>query len=135
MWVGAALTGIGVISTFFQRDAIRDAIRDSDDSLTADELDTAVNVGITISVVIGLIGIGLWLWMAQTNGQGKPWARTVATVLGGLNVLSALFNVAGGQMTAVSAIFTAISLALAVSILILLYRPDANRFYDAHTAR
>ncbi len=140
MWVGAALAAFGLISVFFQTDAIRDAIEDADSSndLTADEIDTVVNVSIAAAVIFGLIGVGLWAWMAVMNGQGKSWARVVATVLGGLNVLFTLLGFAGATgegATALSTVLSLIGLALAVAILILLYRPESNRFYEARAPR
>jgi hypothetical protein len=36
---------------------------------------------ITAWIVVGLIGIALWLWMARANGQGRNWARVLSTVL------------------------------------------------------
>jgi hypothetical protein len=35
-------------------------------------------------IVAGLVPIALWLWMAQANGQGRNWARSLFTVLFGL---------------------------------------------------
>ncbi|MGH9213542.1 MAG: hypothetical protein ACRD2C_23135 [Acidimicrobiales bacterium] len=135
MYIGAALSILGIIVTFIQRDEIRDQIRDSDETLTADELDTAVAVGLTFVVVTGLIGVGLWLWMASANGKGKSWARVVATVLGGLNIVFTLLGVALGQTTPLSAVASVVGVALAVAILVLLYRPDSNRYYDAMAPR
>ena len=36
---------------------------------------------ITVWIVLGLIGVSLWLWMARANGQGRNWARILSTVL------------------------------------------------------
>lgn len=136
MQVGAVLSVVGILFSFLQRDEIRDQIaEDADPPMTSDELDTAVAAGLGFAVVIGLIGVAVWLWMAHTNGQGKTWARTTATVLGGLNVLFTLVGVAMGQATALSLAASVVGLALAVTILILLYRPDANRFYDVMSGR
>src|SRR5690606_39263381 len=52
MFVGAALSAVGVLLTFTQTDAIREAIEDSDSSLSESEVDTAVNFGIGFTVVI-----------------------------------------------------------------------------------
>lgn len=135
MQVGAALSVLSILFTLVQRDEIRDMIEDENPSFTTDEVDTAVSVGITLSIVGALIAAGLWLWMANSNAKGKTWARTTATVLGGINVLFTLINLAGGQLTGLGAVFTVVSLALAVTILVLLYRPDSNRFYDMMSGR
>jgi hypothetical protein len=47
-------------------------------SLTAPQMRTLV---ITVWIVVGLVVMALWLWMAQANGQGRNWARIVSTVL------------------------------------------------------
>jgi hypothetical protein len=130
MWLGAALSLLGVLLTFTQTDAIRDAIEDSDSSLTASEVDTAVTATVGFVAVIGLVGVGLWLWMASANGKGQSWARIVATVLGGLNVASTLFSVFGSGSTAVTNVFALIGIVLAVVILVLLWRPDSSRYYE-----
>jgi hypothetical protein len=130
MWVGAALGLIGLLTTVTRTDAIRDAVEDSDSSLSESEIDTAVGVGIAFAVVVGLVGVGLWLWMAWANGQGKSWARVVATVFGGLNAAFTLLGFTRPEATAVSNLVALVGLALAVVILVLLYRPDASRYYD-----
>jgi hypothetical protein len=130
MWVGAALSALGVLLTFTQTDAIRDAVEDSDQTLTQSEIDTAVNIGIGVAVVSGLVAVGLWIWMAVANGQGKSWARVVATVFGALNVVGALFSLAGPGATTLSLLLSLVSLVLAAVILFLLYRPDSSRYYE-----
>lgn len=130
MYVGAALSLLGVLLTFTQTDAIRDAVEDSDDTLTASEIDTLVNVSIASAVIAGLVGVGLWVWMAVKNGQGRSWARVVATVLGALNIVFTLFSLAGGTATPLTLVSSVVSLVLAAVILYLLYRPDSTRFYD-----
>ena len=36
---------------------------------------------ITLWIAFGLVMIGLWLWMARANGQGRNWARILSTAL------------------------------------------------------
>ena len=130
MYLGAVLSLVGLVTIPFQTDAVRDALEDSDSSLTASEVDTAVNATVAMFVVFGLIGVGLWIWMAVKNGQGLSWARVVATVLGGLNILSVLAGLVQGNTTGVSIVVNVVSLVLAAVILWLLYRPESSRFYD-----
>jgi len=132
MYLGAVLSVLGALSIFLQVDAIRDQIEEDDPSLTGDEVDTAVAIFVVAFVVIGLISVGLWLWMAYTNGRGQSWARVVATVLGGLSIVSAL----GGLVTGsggVGIVFSVLSVVLAAVILFLLYRPESSRFYAARS--
>jgi hypothetical protein len=53
-------------------------------SLTAPQMRPVI---ITVWIVLSLIGIALWLWMARANGQGRNWARILSTVLFGLATL------------------------------------------------
>jgi hypothetical protein len=133
MWVGAAISAIGIVVAFFQRDELRDQLREADSTLTASELDTAVSVGLTFVGIIGVISIALWIWMATTNGQGRSWARTVATVLGGLNVVFTALGFLGDQLTPLNVAFSILGIALAVTILVLLYRPESNQYFEYKT--
>lgn len=135
MYVGAALSAIGVLLTLLGGDAIRDAIEESNGvsgpALTQDQIDAAVSLTIAFTSVIGLGAVGLWLWMASANKKGRSWARTVATVLGGLNILLSLGTLALASSTTVTTLINLVSLALAVGILWLLYRPESTRYYAA----
>jgi hypothetical protein len=133
MWAGAGLTVLGILTTFLQTDAIRDRIEDNDSSLSKSDVDAAMRGTIVLIVVIGAISVGLWLWMASANGKGLSWARVVATVLGVLNVVFTLLGAAMGNQTPVALLFNLISVVLAVTILVLLYRPDSNAWYAAHS--
>ncbi len=79
--------------------------------------------------------VGLWLWMAWKNGQGRGWARIVATVLGGLNVVMTLFSVASGNATALAMVLGLVNLVLAVAILVLLWKKESSAFYAARSGR
>jgi hypothetical protein len=135
MLVGAVLTALGIVATLLQIDSIRDTIADSDSSLTESELDAAVATAVAFGVVVGAIGVGLWLWMRSANGQGKSWARIVATILGLLNIVFTLFGVAGDGTTGISIVLSIIGLVLAAAILYLLWRPESTRYYEAMSGR
>lgn len=129
MWVGALLTGIGVLITLLQIDAIRDQVEEDDPGLSSGEVDSAVAGFVAVSVVAGIIAIGLWLWMARANGQGLRWARGVATGLGAVNVLFTVFGLATGPGTGLSTLFALVGITLAVVILVQLYRPESSAYY------
>ena len=42
---------------------------------------------IMVDIVLSLVPIALWLWMARANGRGRTWARILSTVLLGLATL------------------------------------------------
>ena len=92
MYAGAALSLIELIVGLATAGSLRTAIHNASPDLTPAQLHTAEVAGVATIVVLGLIGIALWLWMAWANRGGRNWARIVATVLFGLNTL-ALLNV------------------------------------------
>jgi hypothetical protein len=137
MYVGAALSLVSLISTVLMRDAFREAVEKSNRTatkpLTASQVDAAVAVAVTFSVVVGLIAVGLWVWMAYANGAGKKWARIVATVLFGLNVLFTLGGLVQ-QPPALTIVVGLLSLVVGGYAVFLLYRPESSQYYAARSA-
>ncbi len=138
MYVGAGISLIGIIvsllSTGDMRASVRDALRQQGKSLDPDIVDQTVTVGIILGVVFGLVGVGLWLWMARMNGNGRSWARIVATVLGGINILFTVVSLGRSTATGVSSVLGIISAILAVVILVLLWRKESSEYYAARSA-
>ena len=90
MYVGAALSGLGIVISLLTIGSLKSAIRAHDPSFTTTQLHAAEAVAIGSVVVGGLIAIGLWLWMAWANGKGRNWARIVSSVFFGINTLDVL---------------------------------------------
>lgn len=132
MYVGAGLSALGIVFSLTTRDTIRDRIAEDDPGLAADELTGRATMATGQGVVIGLIAIGLWLWMARANQHGLDWARIVATVLGVLNVVFTLFNLS--QTTGFGVVLNVVSIGLAGAILWLLYRSDSSSYYAARSS-
>src|SRR5919106_33658 len=102
-----------------------------DPDQTEAELALAVDVKTGIGVTIGLIAFGMWLWMAQTNLSGLRWARIVATVLFGLNVIVTLYGMT--QTTGFGIVVSIVSICLAGAILGLLYRQESTAYFVARS--
>lgn len=141
MYVGAALSLLGMLTTFLMMDSMRDsieqALRDSGETVTEDLVNASVAVGVGVAVFIGLIGTGLWILMAVMNSKGKQWARITATVFGVLGILFQLIGfagAAGGGSTGLSMALGVVNLLLAIAILVLLWRKENNPYYEAMTA-
>jgi len=90
---------------------------------------------ITVWIVLSLIGIALWLWMARANGQGRNWARILSTVLFGLATLQLITDLQQAVSPA-GTIEPVIGLLLAVlgwlpglAAVWLLWRPASSAFF------
>ena len=78
-------------------------------------------------VVVGIIGVGLWLWMARMNLKGRNWARITGTVFFGLNTLDLLgvFRSA----SAVSAVFAIVTWLVGLGAVIMLWRRESTAYF------
>lgn len=135
MYVGAALVVVGILVFFAQLDDLREELRADRSFLTEEDVDTAMNGAVGGAVISGLLFVGLWIWMAIKNGQGRSWARVTATVLGGLNIgLTALGLLLGSAIGTIDAdgtiLIDLVTTALAVMILVLLWQPESTRYYE-----
>ena len=139
MQLGAVLSLLSVIVSMLtldtMKDSIGDAMRDADPNVSQTTIDAAYSVGIISGVIGGVIAVGLWLWMAWKNGQGRSWARIVATVFGALNLIFTAVSFGSPGMTAVSLGFGAINLVLAAVIIVLLWQKPSTAYYNAVSQR
>ena len=94
MYAGAVVSALSLIVGLATVGSLRDSLHKSKPTLTPAQFHNLQTVFVVGSVVIGVISIGLWVWMALMNKAGKSWARIVATVLFGLDTLFLLFGVA-----------------------------------------
>ena len=92
MYLGAALEVPAIIADVADRSAIRQSILRHHPGDTAAQLGRAENGQIVLLVILGLIGLALWLWMAWANGRGLAWARIVAAVLYGISTVGLPFS-------------------------------------------
>lgn len=139
MWAGAAVSFlslvVGIATLGGAKDEIRDELIKDDPNVSQSTVDAAYAIAVTSIVVVGVLSVLLWLWMAWKNGQGRSWARVVATVLGGLNVVFTLIwlvtpNVSPNADVAALG-FSLINLVIAIAILVLLWRKESSDFYAA----
>lgn len=90
MYAGAIVSAVSIVVALLTIGSLRSALQRADPSYTSSQLHTAEVAGVVFIVVFGLIGVGLWIWMATANKRGANWARIVASVFFGLDTLSLL---------------------------------------------
>ena len=94
----------------------------------------AVTISMVVVIAIALLSIVvpilLWLWMAWKCKAGRPWARTVSTVLFGLGTLATLLSLA--TTTGFWALLGMIAGWLAgLGATILLWQRSSSRYFGA----
>jgi hypothetical protein len=138
MYAGAVLSAVTLIIQFTSINATKTAIRKANQAsshpLTASQLNSLVAVSVAFLAVIGVIGIGLWIWMAAMNRRGRSWARIVSLVffiLYTLDVLLALIRPHVGLIL----IITFVTWLVGLGATILLWQRDSTAFYQAGSPR
>jgi hypothetical protein len=132
MYAGAALSAIGVILTLVTVGSIRAAIHKAHPLLSATRVHALGNFDVISAVVIGVIAMGLWLWMAFANKAGDRWARVTASVIFGLNTLAALIVVSRPE-AALNKLAAVIIWLAGLATIVLLWQRESSNFYDSRT--
>jgi hypothetical protein len=131
MYAGAALSLVNMVITLTQKDAIRKAIAANNPNLTQSQLDVGVNVGLAFGVIVGLLGVGLWVWMASANKKGYSWARVVSSVLFGVNTLGLLYVLFTATSTAIQKVVGVLIWVVGLGALVFLWRSDSSAYFNA----
>ena len=130
MWLGAVLSIVSLVLVVAQTDAIKEEI--TKEAGLGDDIDGLYNLAIGVGVVFGLIGTGLWVWMAVMNDKpGKNWARILATVFGGLYLAFGTLGLIGGAIGGQTTLNTAINvITLIIAVLaIFMWQGSSTAWY------
>lgn len=135
MWVGAAISVIGLIISFASlstlKSQIRDQLESSGQKVTQNMVDTGYTTGIVTMILFGVVGALLWLWMSWKNGQGRRWARIVATVFAALNLIGTVSSFARGSATTAALVVQLVGLLVGLVVVVLLWRKESTEFFNA----
>lgn len=130
MYAGAALSAIGIILNVVARHSLRSAILKAFPHYTATQVHRAETAFVVIAVVEGLIGIGLWVWMALANGRGHSWARILGSVFFALDTLFLLLSVARTH-SALSLVFEGLVWLAGLGATVLLWRKESSAYFQS----
>ncbi len=137
MWAGAALGALGFIFTLVFSHRIKVAVgkaavkanrtlkSEGKKQLTLSQIHSLESATIAILLIVLIIGVLLWLWMAWANGKGSSWARIVASVLFALNTLYLFF---AASRATVTAIFVGLGWLIGLATIVFLWRRDSTEF-------
>lgn len=130
MYAGAAVSAISLIVTLLTIGGLKTAIRSRDPSFTQTQLHSAEVVAVTFAVILGLIGIGLWIWMARANKAGKNWARITSTVFFGLDTLGLLASF-GQAETLLGRLVSLVVWLIGLGAIVMLWRKESSGYFAA----
>jgi hypothetical protein len=128
MYSGAVVSAISFILGLVTIGNLKHTIRTQHPHYTASQVNTAATSSIALIVVVGLIGIGLWIWMARANQAGKNWARITGTVLFGIDTLD-LLGLFAERPAALSVVFAVVTWLIGLGAVIMLWRRDSTAYF------
>lgn len=146
MWIGAGLAALGVLvaylwttSALASRRAELEATYGEGYGVSEATSHGEVTLYVGFAAVIAVVEIILWATMAATNQKGYPWARIVATALGGTSLLLAAGGVAlsafQNNMFAIPVAYTVVDQAVSITVLILLWHPKSSSYFRTGNVR
>jgi len=130
MYAGAASA---VLNTIVGSAAVYSVARNKLEELptvTQNWLTVGPALDATVTIFAGLVGTGLWLWMAHANRNGRSWARILSTVLFAVLTLGLLLSLHSDPVKAARAT-ALIQWALALAALVLLWVAPSNAYFAA----
>jgi hypothetical protein len=128
MYAGAVLSGLGLVIGLVTIGSLKTAIHKADPTFTTSQINAAYGIAIGTEVVVGLLGIGLWLWMAWANRAGKNWARITGTVFFGLNTLFLLLAISRPH-AGLGLIFDVLVWLVGLGATIMLWRGESSPYF------
>lgn len=132
MYAGAALSAIELIMFLATIGSIKSEIQKAYPKDTASKVHSFEVSYILQNVVVGLIGIGLWVWMAKANGAGYNYGRIVGTVLFALNTIFLLLGVAGPHAI-LGLVFSIVVWLAGLGAVILLWNRESGPYFKPQT--
>jgi hypothetical protein len=144
MYVGAGVSVISllisVIGSFSLKSGLISANKQNlaDGKVTMSQINSVATAGIVYAIVIGIIAVALWIWMAKMSGAGRGWARISSTVFFALWSIYTYINVnslhSGVTVTVAFLISFGLMMALWVVGAVAIYqlwRPVSTAYYRA----
>jgi hypothetical protein len=129
MYVGAAVSVISVIAGLATSGAIKSEIHASRPDLTTAQVSAYAEFNLVSVIIVGLIGVGLWIWLARMCRDGRRVVRVVGSVLFGVDTLLQVLGFTQ-PITFAARIPGLLVWLVGLATVALLWRRDATDFFN-----
>ncbi len=126
MLLRSAVGVIALIVMFATKDELRKRILER----TPDATDSTVNSALAVAAGFGIVILVFYVFLAFQVRKGASWARIVTWVIAGLGILGALLSLGEPDPPLSRALGVVVGM-IDVAVVILLARPESNRFFRA----
>jgi hypothetical protein len=128
MYAGAAGSLIYAIIFIATLSATKSALERRSPHLTASQLNGMQHVLVAVAIIEGLIGAGLWIFIARACRNGRNWARITGTVFFGLATLDVLGGLTFPQAALVR-VCSVVLWLIGLAAVVLLWRGTSSAFF------
>jgi hypothetical protein len=145
LWVaGALLSAVRSYLALADRQALRDQVTSLEPALSMQQVEAVVNGEVIMGVLFAAVVVALYVVVANKMRAGRPWARVLLSLFGGLFVLLGglgLFGVANGLAAATGVsvdpaelVLSAVGLVVDVAALVAMWLPPSNNYFRTAAA-
>ncbi len=136
MYAGAALSFlelvVGLATIGSLKRAIQQAGQRAGKHYTPTQIHQLEVTSVVLAVIVGIIAIGLWLWMARASQAGHNYARITGTVFFGLNTLFLFLSLARPHAS-LGLIFNLLVWLAGLGAVIMLWRKESGPYFSPRT--
>lgn len=130
MRAGAAVTAVSFVVSLASLGGVKNAVHNANHKLTPSQVNSIFDYLVVSTVILGIIGVGLWLLMARGAGNGRRWAQLGSTILFVLYTLESVATFA--QTTEVVTLMFTIAIWLIGGFTVYtLWRPETKAWFLA----
>jgi hypothetical protein len=136
MYAGAAASLAGAIVDFVTRNATVRALQSAAVKAHAPLISSSpAFTTVALVTVLGVISVGLWISIARASLDGRRWARTMGTVLFGINTVAVLIGPPDmgyrAPAAALARIFVGIVWLAGLAAVVFLWQKSSRSFFRA----
>jgi hypothetical protein len=128
MYAGAVASLIGIVVDVSTLNATKSAMNNRFPNLTPDQV-TAQELPLIVGWIVGgLVGIALWIIIAQASLRGRNWARITGTVLFGIATVEAFGSLLVPEAALVK-VFWFVVWLIGVAAVVYLWQRSSSAFF------
>jgi hypothetical protein len=131
MYAGAVASLVYAIVFIATLSATKNAIAKHSPQLTTSQVNGMQHALMASAIAGGLIGAGLWIFIARACGSGKSWARITGTVLFGIATVQGGPSILVVPEAALVKIFWLVVWLVGLAAVMFLWRGTSSAFFRA----
>jgi hypothetical protein len=129
MYAGAGLSFIELLVGLVTISSVKSAIIKAYPHDSASQVHSLEVASVGIGVLVGLISIALWLWIARASANGHNYARITGTVFFGLNSLFLVLSLARPHAS-LGLVFNLLVWLAGLGAVIMLWRGESSAWFS-----